>query len=141
MSMRVLVNTDIAGYLYARSPAASGGDYFALHVPDDRTGLDVIYRVLAPDGTSNSLKFLSFAFSTFQDDGFHTITTDVRLDKIILSIDGSVVGEQPLEPGPVADCGAASGSCITHVQQTGGGEALEGCVLSAELTTDVNTNP
>lgn len=112
-----------------------------MHVPDGRTGLNVVYRVLAPDGTSKSLKFLSFAFDAFQDDGFHTITTDVRLDKIILIVDGGVVGEQPLGHGPVADCGAASSSCTTYIQQTRDGEALNGCVLSAELTTDVNANP
>ena len=137
----MVVSTDVSGYLYARSPAATGsGDFFALHVPEGRGGMNIIYRVLAPDGTSNNLKFLSFEFDAFQDNRFHALKVDVTLTKIIISIDADIVGEQALNPGPVADCGAASSSCITHLQQRRGGEALEGCIQSARLTTDVNNN-
>jgi hypothetical protein len=110
----------------------------SLQVRFGRTGADFEYR----SGGSSIAKSVGWDFSTLTDGRFHFLTLSVTVDSVALAVDGIDLGTRSLVDGPVDDCSSSDGSCNTYIQQhEAEGDVLVGCVLSAEVTINVDVNP
>ena len=125
------------GYIFARSDE-SGARYFGLYKRSTVGSFYFYYRVVGADATQQKVKFSSVV--AFTGGEKHTVRLEVSSApaQVVLRVNGAVVGVKSLL-GPVADCGAASSSCLTHVGQRHKGYGLRGmCVSEAILTIGAN---